>query len=154
MSVITVHSWYLLQNISGRKGTKPSTRQYINKGDIPESETGIVMGLDISTVNGIIIIPLVRRFDADSAPAIEAELKKIAAQCPDRVIFDFSKTEYVASAGLRVLLSTTRSILKTGGTVVLSSLSPQVRQVFEIAGFTKIFTISGSREEALLTLQK
>ncbi len=112
------------------------------------------MALGISTINGVIIITLVRRFDADSAPAIEGELKKIAEQHPARVLFDFSKTEYIASAGLRVLLVITRSILKTGGTVALSSLSPQVSQVFEIAGFTKIFSIYGSREEALRILQK
>jgi anti-anti-sigma factor len=112
------------------------------------------MVLDISTINDIIIITLGRRFDADSAPAVEDELKKIAEQCPERVLFDFSKTEYIASAGLRVLLIITRSILKTRGTVALSSLSPQVRQVFEIAGFTKIFSIFDSREEALHNLQK
>ena len=112
------------------------------------------MALDISTMNGIIIIPLVRRFDADSAPVIEAELKQIADQRPEHVLFDFSKTEYIASAGLRVLLVITRTILKTGGAVALSSLSPPVRQVFEIGGFTKIFPIFDSREEALRSLQK
>lgn len=112
------------------------------------------IGLDISTNDGIVIITLIRRMDTDSVPVIEAELKKVAEQSPARVLFDFSMTEYVASAGLRVLLSTTRGILKTGGTVALSSLSPQVRQVFEISGFTKIFTIYGSREEAIRNLQK
>ena len=112
------------------------------------------MALDVSTINGVIIITLARRFDADSAPAIEAELKKITEQHLARVLFDFSKTEYIASAGLRVLLVITRSILKTGGAVALSSLSPQVRQVFEIGGFTKIFSIFDSREEALRSLQK
>ncbi|HJX55903.1 MAG TPA: STAS domain-containing protein, partial [Methanoregula sp.] len=63
------------------------------------------MVLDISTVNGIIIITLARRFDADNAMAIEGELKKIAEQRQQRVLFDFSKTEYIASAGLRVLLT-------------------------------------------------
>jgi anti-anti-sigma factor len=112
------------------------------------------MALDISTTDGILVVTLVQRFDSDSAPAIENELKKITVQSPDRVLFDFAKTDYIASAGLRVLLSTTRSILKTGGKVALSSLSPQVRQVFEIAGFTKIFSIFGSREEALRGLKK
>ena len=112
------------------------------------------MVLDISTTNGIIIITFVRRLDTDNAAAVEDELKKITGQSPERVLFDFSKTEYIASAGLRVLLITTRSILKKGGIVALSSLSPKVRKVFEIAGFTKIFSIFGSREEALLSLQK
>ena len=112
------------------------------------------MALDISTINGTIIITLVRRFDSDSAPVIEIELKKIVEQRPESVLFDFSNTEYIASAGLRVLLSTTRTLMKAGSKVALSSLSPQVRQVFEIAGFTKIFTIYSSRDEALQNLQK
>ena len=112
------------------------------------------MALDVSTINGVINITLIRRFDADSAPAIEAELKKITEQHPALVLFDFSKTGYIASAGLRVLLVITRSILKTGGAVALSSLSPQVRQVFEIGGFAKIFSIYGSRDEALQSLKK
>jgi anti-anti-sigma factor len=111
------------------------------------------MVLDIITENGTTIITLVRRFDADSAPAVEGELKKVIEPVPKRVIFDFSATEYVASAGLRVLLSTSRPVLKAGGKVALVSLSPQVRKVFEIAGFTKIFTVLGSREEALRTLE-
>ena len=112
------------------------------------------MTLDISTINGTITITLVRRFDSESAPAIETEFKKIIEQRPESVLFDFSKTDYIASAGLRVLLSTTRTLMKAGSKVALSSLSHQVRQVFEIAGFTKIFTIYGSRDEALQNLQK
>ena len=112
------------------------------------------MVLEISTINGTITITLVRRFNSDSAPAIETELKKIVEQRPKSVVFDFSRTEYIASAGLRVLLSTTRTLMKAGSKVALSSLSPQVRQVFEIAGFTKIFTIYSSRDEALQNLQK
>ena len=112
------------------------------------------MILEISTTNNVTIITLPPRLDSDSAPLVEAELKKFTESPPKKILFDFSKTGYIASAGLRVLLSTTRTILKAGGTVVLSTLSPQVRQVFEIAGFTKIFTIAGSRDEALAILQK
>ena len=112
------------------------------------------MVLDIDTIRGTIVITLTRRFDSESAPVIESELKKIIEEHPAAVLFDFSRTEYIASAGLRVLLSTTRTLMKTGSAVALSSLAPPVRKVFEIAGFTKIFTICGSREEALDHLQK
>ncbi|MEI7857884.1 MAG: STAS domain-containing protein [Methanomicrobiales archaeon] len=112
------------------------------------------MVLEIVTIHGIIVITLTRRFDSESAPGIENELKTIVGEHPKAVLFDCSQTEYIASAGLRVLLSTTRTFMKAGSTVALSSLSPQVRQVFEIAGFTKIFTIYASRDEAFLHLKK
>ena len=112
------------------------------------------MALDITTTDGITIVTLVRRLDADSAPAVEAELKKALAGPGQRVLFDFSGTDYIASAGLRVLLSTTRTVLKNGGAVALAALTPQVRQVFEIAGFTQIFTICATRDEAFAVLKK
>jgi anti-anti-sigma factor len=112
------------------------------------------MVLDISIINSTTVITLTRRFDSESAPVTEIELKKILEQHPESVLFDFTHTEYIASAGLRVLLSTTRTVMKAGGKVALSSLTPQVRQVFEIAGFTKIFSIYGTRDEALRSLQK
>jgi len=112
------------------------------------------MTLVITTKDGVTIISLDPRFDANSAPEIETEIKKALAPGPQKVIFDFSQTGYIASAGLRVLLSTSRMVLKGGGAVVLCSLSPQVRQVFDIAGFLKIFTVAGSRDEALTLLKK
>jgi anti-anti-sigma factor len=68
---------------------------------------------------------------------------------PKKIIFDFSKTDYIASVGLRVLLSITRDIMKAGGRVALSGLRPADIRVFEMAGFTSIFTICGSQADAL-----
>ncbi len=100
------------------------------------------------------IVMIDRRFDAENAPEVETDLKKIAEKSPERVLFDFSKSEYIASAGMRVLLSITRQVLKKGGKVALCALSPNVRKVFDLAGFTQIFPIYPSREEALNTLKK
>jgi anti-anti-sigma factor len=107
------------------------------------------MSLDITTAGSTTVITLVRRFDAATALNIESELKHVLQGSPGSVLFDFSRTEYVASAGLRVLLSTARTIKKYGGAIALCALSPPVQHVFEIGGFVQIFTIYGSRDEAL-----
>ena len=112
------------------------------------------MVLEISTDYGIVIITLPRRFDFDSAPSVENELKPVLAQHPERVLFDFSKTEYISSAGVKVLLKSTRSLKEGGGTVALSSLCHQVMYILEIAGFTKIFTIFDTRDKALRHMVK
>lgn len=51
---------------------------YINPGDRSLVQEGNCMVLDISTTNDIITITLVRRFDSDSAPVVENELKKLS----------------------------------------------------------------------------
>ena len=112
------------------------------------------MVLEISDIHGTIVITLTRRFDTDSAPLIENELQPVIGQHPERVLFDFSKTDYISSAGIRVLLKSTRSITEGGGTVAFSSLCDQVQYIFEIAGFTKVFTIYKTRDKALKHMKK
>jgi anti-sigma B factor antagonist len=109
---------------------------------------------EISVTDGTTVVILTRRFDVDSAPIIEKELQPVILQHPERVLFDFSKTDYVSSAGLRMLLKLTRAIRDGGGTSALTSLNRQTTYVFEIAGFTKIFTIYPTRDKALRHMRK
>jgi anti-anti-sigma factor len=69
------------------------------------------------------------------------------------MVLDFSETEYIASAGLKVILVITRDFIKSGGRVALAELRQTVRKVFELAGFTNIFMICISREEAVQKLR-
>lgn len=112
------------------------------------------MVLEISDIHGTVVITLTRRFDTDSAPLVDAELKPVLAKHPERVLFDFSKTYYISSAGIRVLLKATHAIKDGGGTVAFSSLCDQVQDIFEIARFTKIFAIYKTREKALKHMKK
>jgi anti-anti-sigma factor len=112
------------------------------------------MVLEISDIEGTIVITLPRRFDFDSAPAIEKELKPIIGQYPKRLLFDFSKTEYISSVGVKVLLGSIRSLKDGGGTVAFSSLCRQVTYILEITGIIKIFTIYDSREKAIRKMNK
>jgi anti-sigma B factor antagonist len=112
------------------------------------------MVLETETIGGTIIFTLPRRFDFDSAPLVEKEIQPVIGQHPERVLFDLSKTEYISSVGMRVLLGSMHTIKNGGGTLALSSLCRQVSYVFEIAGFTKIFTIYDTREKALRHMNK
>jgi anti-anti-sigma factor len=107
----------------------------------------------VMETGGTVIVIMEPRFDAETAPDIEADLKNIVEKNPKRILIDFARTEYVASAGMRVLLSISRSILQKGGKVALSSLSPSVRKVFDIAGFGQIFSIFPTQTEALSYLE-
>jgi anti-sigma B factor antagonist len=108
---------------------------------------------EITTIDGTVVVALPRRLDADSAPRVEAELKPIIANNPQRLLFDLARTEYVASTGMRVLLAAAHAIRAAGGSVALSTLNRQVEYVLEITGFMKIFTTFPSREKALEEMQ-
>ena len=110
--------------------------------------------METKTKDGVIIVTIVPRFDAYTANDVEAALKDLIAKGNREIICDFSKTEYVASAGLRVLLSSAKSLKSVGGQILLVSLKSYVLETFEISGFTQIFKIFDSEEEALQSLKQ
>ncbi len=76
------------------------------------------------------------RLDTLSAPQLEAELKLDGVT---ELIFDLSGLEYTSSAGLRVLLSAQKTMNRQGRMVV-RGVQPAVKEVFDITGFSDIFT--------------
>ena len=56
------------------------------------------------------------------------------------LIMDMAKLEYISSAGLRVLLST-QKIMNKQGSLVIKSASDEVKEIFEVTGFSDILTI-------------
>ena len=84
-------------------------------------------------------IALEGRLDTITAPELEAELKE-ALVGTEELTFDFSKLEYISSAGLRVLLSTQKIMAARGGMKV-TNVNELVNEVFEVTGFSDILTI-------------
>jgi len=67
----------------------------------------------------------------------------------DKILIDCSNMDYVSSSGLRILLMALKKITLAKGKFVLCSLQDNIREIFEISGFTNIFEIYGNKEEAL-----
>ena len=70
---------------------------------------------------------------------MEAELGK-SLDSAETLTLDFSKLEYISSAGLRVLLSAHKAMSGKGGMKVIH-VNEIVREVFEVTGFTDILNI-------------
>jgi anti-anti-sigma factor len=89
------------------------------------------------------------RLDSSTSGVLEKKLLAMLETGEKNFVVDFASMDYISSAGLRVLLMAAKKTKKIGGKVVLSTLSNNVKEVFDIAGFTSIFTIFASQEEAL-----
>lgn len=64
------------------------------------------------------------------------------------VIFDFNEIDYIASAGLRILLKMYKTMKERGGEAVVSQIPKFVQQIFEIAGFDSVLKYFDGLEEA------
>ena len=84
-------------------------------------------------------IALEGRLDTMTAPELEEELKN-SLEGAETLTFDFSKLEYISSAGLRVLLSA-HKIMSTKGGMKVTHVNDIVREVFDVTGFADILNI-------------
>ena len=84
-------------------------------------------------------LALAGRLDTMTAPELEAALSKDMGGA-DSLILDFSKLDYISSAGLRVLLSAHKAMLGKNGRKVVH-VNDIVQEVFEVTGFSDILTI-------------
>ncbi len=84
-------------------------------------------------------IALEGRLDTMTAPELEAELKKSMGGA-ESLVMDFSKLEYISSAGLRVLLSAHKAMSAKGGMKV-TNVNEIVQEVLDVTGFSDILTI-------------
>ena len=109
------------------------------------------MALEIKTltVDGVVVVAPSGQLDARAAPDFEKEVLKAVGEGKGDLVIDFSALDYVASAGLRVLIMAGKRAQTGGARLVLCALNPSVRQVFDVAGFTKLFPIHPQRGAAL-----
>ena len=79
------------------------------------------------------------RLDTTTAPQLEAQLQDALGSVTD-LKFDLEKLEYISSAGLRVLLAS-QKIMNKQGTMVISNASAEVKEIFDVTGFSDLLTI-------------
>ena len=108
----------------------------------------------VHSVESISIVELPERIDSDSSLEFDKTLKDLTGSGKLIIICDFSKNTYISSLCLRVLLSTLKGLKKSGGTLAICSLSPFVQEVFDISGFSRIFSLYPNEEEAITDLKK
>ena len=92
------------------------------------------------TENGTeLTIALEGRLDTVTSPTLEGELKN-ALEGVDSLVFDMDKLQYISSAGLRVLLSA-QKVMNRQGSMVVRNASDDVKEIFDVTGFSDILTI-------------
>ena len=92
------------------------------------------------TSNGTeLTVALEGRLDTTTAPQLEAEMKTALPNVKE-LTFDFSKLDYISSAGLRVLLST-QKVMNKQGSMRITNVNDTIMEIFDVTGFADILTI-------------
>ena len=99
-----------------------------------------------------VILALSGKLDATTAKTFEDRILGVINSGTQRLVVDLSQLDYVSSSGLRVFIIDAKRLQTVDGKIVLCSMKDHVRQVFDLAGFSSMLSIYGSREEAIKSL--
>ncbi len=102
--------------------------------------------------NDVVVISLKGRLNVTTTAELEQVFAKLIEEKQSKVLVECRELEYISSAGLRVLLTAAKQFKKISGEIALAGLSQNVKQVFEISGFTSIFPIYTTRDEAVKSM--
>ena len=80
------------------------------------------------------------RLDTTTAPQLEEALGSNLIGIT-KLIIDFTTLDYISSAGLRLLLTAHKTMIKQDGQMVIRGANAEVREVFLITGFSEILNI-------------
>jgi anti-anti-sigma factor len=98
------------------------------------------MTINKTQENGKLILAIEGKLDTATAPQLQDVLIPAFDESSE-IILDFSKLEYVSSAGLRVLLMGEKKAKAKGGSLTLTGVSVEIMEVFEMTHFSDFLTI-------------
>ena len=102
---------------------------------------------------GPVVLSLRGYLDAHTVGDFESYMDKSIDAGRMQYLVDISELNYMSSAGIGAIMSLTQRLRRADGELVLLRPSEKVFRILDKLGFTKIFRLAYSREEAEKLLQ-
>lgn len=94
------------------------------------------------------VVSAIGRIDSSNASEFETALFEVLDKGPTGgVAVDFSKLDYISSAGLRVVLMGAKRQMAAKAPFAVCGLSENIQKVFSIGGFERIVSIYPTVED-------
>jgi anti-sigma B factor antagonist len=99
------------------------------------------------------VVSITGDIDLENSPKLREFLKPKASQKTPGLLLDFAGVNYIDSSGLATLIEYFQAAQGYKGKLALASLSPRVKNVFEIVRLEQIFSIHPDVPSALAALK-
>ena len=99
----------------------------------------------------VLIIHLPKELDHHNCRSLKYETDLLLAEnYITRIVFDFTRTEFMDSSGIGVLLNRYKQMAGSGGQVTLYGAGPQVHRILTVAGLASLVPSYETKEAALV----
>lgn len=88
------------------------------------------------------LVTLEGELDTVAATEVNEKLQPLYTANSKDVVIDCTDLEYIASSGLRILVSIVKGARASGNKVVLHNVNDDIKEVFKMTGFTSLFEMS------------
>lgn len=107
------------------------------------------MQIAVEETEKALVIRLGGRLGHNSVDEIQHVFEDLLGKGRLNFIIDLSGLQYISSAGLRFFFDAVTRINNLKGRLILCGMQPEVKQVFDISGFTSFFSICATIQNAL-----
>jgi anti-anti-sigma factor len=111
------------------------------------------MNITMEEKNECLYVSLDGKLDTLTSPELQPKLVSEIDRGFHKIILDFTKVDYISSAGLRVLLIAQKKVTPHGGSVVLLGINETLIELFEVSGFSHFFCFTETLDESLKYLK-
>ncbi|PSN77172.1 anti-sigma factor antagonist [filamentous cyanobacterium CCP4] len=113
------------------------------------------MALDLSILDdGVKLAKLTGRLDMQAINDIGDQFAFSVGNSKGSAIVDLSEVTFLASIGMRMLISAARSLSNRGHKMILLSPIPEVKDALVMVGFDELIPICDDMDAALALTQK
>ncbi len=113
------------------------------------------MELTVTTLEGgARCIRLAGRLDLKGTQAVEQKFSESVGVPGESVIVDMSQVEFIASVGVRLLLSNIKALMAAGAKMVVLNPQKMVGEVLQLSGLDSVIAIRHDTASALAALKE
>lgn len=102
--------------------------------------------------NGLLVVEVAGEIDLFTAPELKAAITEGLDAGSEQVVIDLSKTTFLDSTALGVLIGTVKRLRDNDGSMTIVNSDQNIAKTFEITGLDQILKIYPTRDEAVAAL--
>lgn len=106
------------------------------------------MKITIDKTDEGFLVVLNGRVDTTNYNEFENSIAHLYNEKGAATYLDCSGLDYISSSGLRIFLTLQKKVKVQGGVLKIFAMQPQIKEIFDISGFSSIFSIYPDYETA------
>jgi len=107
------------------------------------------MNVQVTKSEDYTLVSVEGRVDTTNAGELEKTMVAVIDGGATKIILDCAGLNYISSSGLRVFLIVQKKMITLKGQFCLCNLQPGIKEIFDISGFSSIFSVFPDLEAAV-----